>query len=98
MVNGVEQSASADGFILNQSYPNPSVGMTNFTYTTPRETEVRISLVDLTGKSIRTLISGRVSEGQHSVNFDAKDLPSGTYLYMLESQNTRLVRQMILTK
>ena len=98
VVNAVEPTASADGFILEQSYPNPSQGITNFTYTSPRETEVRISLVDLSGKLIRTLISGRVSEGMHTVNFDAKNMPSGTYVYVLESGSTRLVRQLILTK
>lgn len=98
VVNGVEPTSSANGFILEQSYPNPSQGMTNFTYSAPREAEVRITLVDLTGKLIRTLIEGRVSEGMHTVNFDAKNLPSGTYAYVLESMNTRLVRQLILTK
>ena len=98
VVNAVEPTASADGFILEQSYPNPSQGITNFTYTSPRETEVRISLVDLSGKLIRTLISGRVSEGMHTVNFDAKNMPSGTYVYVLKSGSTRLVRQLILTK
>ena len=63
--SSVTGNTSSDGFILDQSYPNPSAGNTNFTYTTPREAEVRISLVDLTGKLVRTLITGRVSEGMH---------------------------------
>jgi hypothetical protein len=97
IVNSVNE-ISAEGFSLEQSYPNPTQGNANFTYSTPRETEVRIALVDLTGKLIRTLITGRVSEGQHIVSFDARDLASGTYIYLLESGSTRLVRQFILTK
>ena len=97
VVNSVSETAS-EGFTLNQSYPNPTHGNANFTYITPKETEVRITLVDLTGKFIRTLISGRVSEGEHTVNFDASNMPSGTYMYVLESGSTRLIRQLILAK
>ena len=96
--SSVNETASSDGFVLEQTYPNPTQGKATFNFTTPRETQVRIALVDLTGRLIRTLITGRVSEGQHSVNFDARDLPSGTYVYMLESGSIRLVRQLILTR
>ena len=98
IVSSVKETANAEGFILDQSYPNPTQGKANFSYVTPKETEVRITLVDLTGKLIRTLISGRVSQGEHTVNFDASNLPSGTYMYILESGSTRLIRQIILTK
>jgi hypothetical protein len=97
IVNSVKVTSS-EGFSLDQSYPNPTQGNTWFTYSTPRETEISVKLVDMTGKLIRTLITGRVSDGLHTVNFDARDLPSGTYVYVLESGNTRLVRQLILTK
>jgi hypothetical protein len=98
ITSSVKETASIDGFVLDQTYPNPTQGKANFTYTTPSETEVQITLVDMTGRLIRTLISGRVSQGEHLVNFDASNLPSGTYMYILESGGTRLVRQLILTK
>ena len=97
-MKGSVKETSTEGFSLEQSYPNPTQGNTWFTYTTPRETEISVKLVDLTGNLIRTLITGRVSEGQHTVNFDAGTLPSGTYVYVLESGSIRLVRQLILTK
>ena len=59
----VKDIAEAEGFVLDQNRPNPASGMTAFTYITPRDCEVHISLVDMTGKLIETLISGRVSEG-----------------------------------
>lgn len=98
IVNSVKEITASEGFRLEQSYPNPSSGNIWFNYTTPRETEVRISLADLTGNLVRTLITGRVSEGAHIVNFDGRDLPSGTYIYILESGSIRLARQLILTK
>jgi len=87
-----------EGFTLGQSYPNPTQGKASFTYTTPNETEVRITLVDMTGRLVQTLVNGRVSAGDYTVNIDVSSLTSGTYLYMLESGSTKLVRQIILTK
>jgi hypothetical protein len=98
IVNAVQGVKASEGFTLDQSYPNPSLGNTWFNYTTPRETDVRITLSDLTGKLIRTFITGRVSEGKHIVNFDGRDLPSGTYIYILESGSIRLAQQLILRK
>jgi len=95
--SSVKETVS-EGFSLAQSYPNPTQGKASFTYTTPNETEVRITLVDLTGRLVRTLVNGRVSAGEYTVNIDVSNLPSGTYMYMLESGSTKLVRQIILTK
>jgi hypothetical protein len=96
--SSVKDIVSSEGFSLDQSYPNPTHGKVAFTYVTPRETEVRIALVDMTGKLIETLISGRVSEGEHNVSFDAAKYPSGTYIYLLESGSVKLARQLVLTK
>jgi len=89
---------TSDGFSLEPSYPNPAQGKTSFNYTTPFDAEVRITLNDLTGNLMKTIISGRISAGAHSVSLDISNLPSGTYIYVLESGFTRLVRQLILTK
>ncbi len=97
-IAGSVKETASEGFSLEQSYPNPSQGKTSFTYMTPKDGEVRITLNDMTGKLVKTLTSGRISAGEHTVNFDATSLPSGTYVYVLESGTTRLVRQMILTK
>ncbi|MEP7235321.1 MAG: choice-of-anchor D domain-containing protein, partial [Ignavibacteriota bacterium] len=98
VTSSVPLVSSADGFSLEQSYPNPTSGSAVFNFRTPRECEVRVALLDLTGKLIRTFISGRVSEGTHSVKFEASEVPSGTYIYTLESGSTRLVKQMILAR
>ena len=96
--NTTKEVVSAGGYSLDQSYPNPTNGNTSFTYVTPKETEVRLTLVDLTGKLIRTLVTGNVSQGEHTLTFDASNLPSGLYVYVLESGSTRLARQMVLAK
>lgn len=97
-VNTVKPTANSEGFILDQNFPNPFTNKTSFNYSIPKETEVSIALNDLTGKFIRTIINGRVSAGKHLVTFDVSSLPSGTYMYVLESGTTRIAREFILKK
>ena len=89
---------TTSGFSLSQNFPNPFSGTSSFSYTTPKETEVKLSVRDMTGKQVKILIEGRVSEGLHQVNFDAGNLPSGSYLLILESGSTQLTKEMILAK
>jgi len=94
----VTDPVSKAGFVLGINHPNPFAGATQFTYTTPTEASVTLSLRDVTGKLIRTISSGHVSSGEHTVVFNAGDLTSGTYLLMLESGDIQLMRQIIIAK
>ncbi|MBS1904294.1 MAG: choice-of-anchor D domain-containing protein [Bacteroidetes bacterium] len=94
----VSQQTEQSGFVLEQNYPNPASSQTSFSFTTPREAAVTVTLSDLTGHAIRTLINGRVSEGAHVVTLDASTLASGTYVYTLQSDGVRLSRLLVLTK
>lgn len=98
VVNAVREVANADGFSLEQNAPNPASDRTTITYSSPREANVRIILSDITGKMMKELASGRVLSGKHELSISTSDIPSGSYLYILESGNVRLVRQMIITK
>ncbi|HET9136057.1 MAG TPA: choice-of-anchor D domain-containing protein [Candidatus Kapabacteria bacterium] len=86
------------GFSLGQNHPNPFVASTEFSYTTPAEALVTLSLRDITGKLIRTISSGTVSSGDHNISLTASDLASGTYLLMLESGNVQLIRQITINR
>ena len=98
----VTQSAKSDvsmnGFVLSQNSPNPTTGKTSFSFTTPSTTDVRITLADMTGKTVRELAVGVYAAGEHTVNVMTDDIPSGSYVYILESEGVRLVRQMVVTK
>jgi hypothetical protein len=100
IVNAVQPTVTADGFSLGQNYPNPFVNSTTFNYSIPNNEEdiIKITLTDMTGKTVKTLISGAVSGGDHSVTFDASQLSSGTYVYTLESGATRLSKVLVLSK
>lgn len=95
---GVALTTVQAGYSLDQNYPNPTTGTTSFHFTTPREANVTVTLSDLTGYTVRTLINGRVSEGTHIVTLDGSGLASGTYIYTLQSEGVRLSRMLVLTK
>ena len=98
VVNGVAEKAAEQGFLLGQSYPNPTTGSAVVMFTLPMDAPVRIDLIDAKGTLIRTAFTGRMTSGDHSVTLDAKDLASGTYFYTLTSGDIHLTRQMILVR
>ena len=97
VTDGVGPVAS-NGFSLDQNFPNPFTSETSFEYIIPKESEIRITINDLAGKLVKTVVSGRVSQGEHLVHFKTSDMPSGTYILLLESGSVRLTRELILTK
>jgi hypothetical protein len=84
---------------LDQNYPNPFNPSTTIRFTLPEASNVSITVFDMLGRSVRTLIDGRAMEaGAHEVAFDANDLASGTYLYRMDAGATTITRQMTLVK
>ena len=95
---GVAEKTSQDGFLLGQSYPNPTNGPAVVTFTLPVDAPVRIDLIDAKGVIVRTALTGRMTAGDHSVTLDAKDIASGIYFYTLISGDVRLMRQMTIMR
>jgi uncharacterized protein DUF4397/type IX secretion system substrate protein len=83
---------------LETNYPNPFNPSTMIRFSTPQTGTVRLAVYDLLGREVRVLVDGLVNAGDHEVRFDAKDLPSGTYLYRLETGSGSLARQMLLVR
>jgi len=95
---GVKEVVAKDGFAIGASYPNPASSMANVVVTSPRDAKAVVTLVRLDGSQVATVFNGSLTNGQNRVNFDVTNLASGTYFYVLESGNTRLVRQMVVAK
>jgi hypothetical protein len=94
----VSRKTEQDGFALGQNYPNPFATATTFSYTTPTEAPVSITISDVTGHQVRMIASGRVSAGEHIVSIDANELASGTYVVTLTSGSVNLTRHIVITK
>ena len=83
---------------LSQNYPNPFNPSTNVTYTLDRPGPVEMSVYDLTGRIVSTLVDGIQPAGLHEVRFDADGLPAGTYLYRLRADGRTITRTMTLVR
>ncbi|MCK6604410.1 MAG: YCF48-related protein [Ignavibacteriaceae bacterium] len=85
-------------YSLSQNYPNPFNPSTTITYSVPEAGNVRLSVYNLMGEEIASLVNGNVEAGVHTVSFDASGFASGTYFYRIDAGNYSAVRKMILNK
>jgi hypothetical protein len=85
-------------FSLAQNYPNPFNPTTNFQFSIAYFGLVKLSVYDMLGREVATLVNGDLQAGDHQVTFDASRLASGEYYYKLQTGGTSLVRKMLLLK
>lgn len=83
---------------LSQNYPNPFNPTTSISYDIPASGHASLKVFNLIGKEIATLVSGIKEAGSYRVTWNAENVPSGVYLYKLETNGKTLTRQMILMK
>ena len=85
-------------FALEPNYPNPFNPETRIRFGLPQSSEVRLTVFDVLGREVAVLVEGRLPAGWHEATFEAKDLPSGVYLYKLHLGSTVLTRRLLLLK
>ncbi len=84
---------------LQQNYPNPFNPTTSIAFGIPESGKVRLEVFDVLGRKVATLInSENKAAGRHTVNFDAKNLSSGMYIYRLQAGNTLITKKLTLIK
>jgi plastocyanin len=87
-----------DRFNLEQNYPNPFNPSTKIRYDLPQNSHVSVTVFNILGVEIATLINGEESAGQHEINFNAENLPSGIYLYRIQAGTYVQTKKMSLMK
>lgn len=98
-VTGVNDSQiEPDGFLLHQNYPNPFNPSTTIAYNLPISNEVKLTVYDVFGREVATLVEEKQSAGTHKVEFDAGKLNSGFYLYTLRAGSFVKTKEMLLVK
>jgi len=90
-----ESPATCD---LAQNYPNPFNPTTAIPYTLDKAGQVRLTVFDVLGRTVATLVDDIQQTGLHSVRFDGSKLSSGVYFYTLETGSYRLTQKMMLMK
>ena len=93
-----ESDELPNGISLSQNYPNPLNPSTTITYTLDRPSPVQLSVYDLTGRVVSTLVDRVQPAGYHEVRFSTDDLPTGTYIYRLRAGAETLTRTMTLMR
>lgn len=93
-----ENSAIPTGYALAQNYPNPFNPTTTLAYNIPVAGQMRLTLFDVLGREVSTLVNGTVSAGRHEIRFDATQLASGMYFYKMDAGSYSAVRKMLLMK
>ena len=83
---------------LFQNYPNPFNPQTKIPFSLPNSVEVTLTIYDISGQLVTTLISGYLSAGNHEVFFNGKDYSSGQYFYFLSAGTYSKTGRMILLK
>jgi uncharacterized delta-60 repeat protein len=96
-VSGQEGSFPARA-MLNQNFPNPFNPSTTIMYNLRERTPVRLTVYDLLGREIATLVDERQEAGEHSVGFNASGLSSGIYLYRLRAGSYSECRKLIVLR
>ena len=90
-------------FQLHAAYPNPFNPVTAISYEVPIGRQFTIGIFDITGKLVKTLITGKQSAGQAVVQWNGQNdtgipLPSGVYFYRLSSADFTATRKIVLLK
>ncbi len=85
-------------FRLLGNFPNPFNPGTTIRYFLPQSSLVNISVYDILGKRVAQLLNKKQQPGEHTIYFDAKNLPSGAYFYRLQAGKQVQIRKMLLLK
>jgi hypothetical protein len=87
-----------DTYFLEQNYPNPFNPSTTIQFTLPKSEFVELKVYNILGKEVSTLVSNKLNQGNHTYQFDGRNLASGVYCYQLVAGDYRDVKKMILLR
>ncbi|GMU87001.1 MAG: hypothetical protein AMXMBFR48_22420 [Ignavibacteriales bacterium] len=85
-------------FALEQNYPNPFNPETRIRFALPTRQNVTLTVYNILGQRVRTLLAQELEAGVYSVNFPAQELASGVYIYRLQTDKITLTKKMVLQK
>ncbi len=93
-----ETTETPKEYALKQNFPNPFNPSTTIQYALPMATHVKLTVHDLLGRMVSTLVNDEQSAGWKEVRWDAGSLASGVYFYRLQAGTFTQVIKLLLTK
>jgi len=106
-VNGIleilENPLFPQTFVLHQNYPNPFNPITQIKYDLPEDALVNITIYDIMGRSIKSLVNSNQSAGYRSIQWNATNnlgepVSAGMYIYTIQAGEFRQTKKMVLLK
>ncbi len=85
-------------YALHHNYPNPFNPNTTIEYTLPKQANIIITIYNLLGEHVATLINQNQDTGYHKCIWNAEDQPSGVYFYKLQTESFTQVKKMLLLR
>jgi len=98
---GIDDFASGTlpaDYALAQNYPNPFNPTTVIAFGLPTAGHVKLTVFNILGQQVCLLLDGNLEAGEHRVDFNADNLPSGIYFYRLQHASGEQTRKMLLLK
>ena len=89
---------SQTGAVLGQNMPNPFDNNSTINFELTNTSDVQFEFVDMTGKIVKTMDLGTLTNGSHSIQVDATEFASGIYYYSLVSEGSKITSKMIVQK
>ncbi|MBN1479288.1 T9SS type A sorting domain-containing protein [candidate division KSB1 bacterium] len=96
MVSVKGKIAKPAAFTLGANYPNPFNPVTHIPYSIEHRAKVELTVYDILGHNVATLVNEVKDAGTYLASFDATNLPSGIYYYQLASEAQRKMQKMVL--
>ncbi|MES2653757.1 MAG: S8 family serine peptidase [Bacteroidota bacterium] len=86
------------GFLLKQNYPNPAKALTNIPFTLAEKTATKLTVTNVTGKVIQTLVNETLNAGSYSIPFNLTKLTPGVYFYELRAGSYHKTLKILVVK
>lgn len=97
-LNQIVEIGIPGSFALSQNYPNPFNPVTKIGFEIPVEGLVKITVYDITGRQITTIVNEVLTPGFYTTDFNGASLSSGIYFYSLTTTNGTITKRMTLLK
>ena len=94
----IKNNTTPYSFVLNQNYPNPFNPITSISYQITEAGKVNISVFNISGQLVETLVNEHRTEGSNSTLWNANNVSSGLYFYKLTAGNKTVTKKMLLIK